>query len=65
VSSCQVVPQRQPGEDVERLFPTVIAKAMVATTKQHPALSATHHYPEMMALIESGASSPRHQPGSR
>ncbi len=31
-----------------------IAKAMVATAKQHPATSATYHYPEMMALIASG-----------
>lgn len=29
-----------------------IAKAMIATAKQHPAASATYHYPEMMALIE-------------
>jgi uncharacterized protein YbjT (DUF2867 family) len=28
-----------------------IAKAMIATAKQHPATSATYHYPEMMALI--------------
>jgi uncharacterized protein YbjT (DUF2867 family) len=31
-----------------------IAKAMIATAKHHPATSATYHYPEMMALIESG-----------
>ena len=30
-----------------------IAKAMIATAKQHPATSATYHYPEMMALIAS------------
>lgn len=28
-----------------------IARAMLATAKQHPATSATYHYPEMMALI--------------
>ena len=28
-----------------------IAKAMVATAKHHPAVSAAYHYPEMMALI--------------
>jgi uncharacterized protein YbjT (DUF2867 family) len=28
-----------------------IAKAMIATAKDHPATSATYHYPEMMALI--------------
>ncbi len=28
-----------------------IASAMVASAKQHPAASATYHYPEMMALI--------------
>lgn len=28
-----------------------IAKAMIATAKQHPAMSATYHYPEMMTLI--------------
>ena len=28
-----------------------IAKAMIATAKQHPATSATYHYPEMMRLI--------------
>jgi uncharacterized protein YbjT (DUF2867 family) len=28
-----------------------IAKAMVAAAKHHPAVSATYHYPEMMALI--------------
>ena len=28
-----------------------IANAMLATAKQHPAASATYHYPEMMALI--------------
>jgi uncharacterized protein YbjT (DUF2867 family) len=33
-----------------------IAKAMIATAKQHPATSATYHYPEMMALIASGQS---------
>jgi uncharacterized protein YbjT (DUF2867 family) len=31
-----------------------IAKAMIATAKQHPATSATYHYPEMMALIAGG-----------
>ncbi|HWA78151.1 MAG TPA: hypothetical protein VG937_37705 [Polyangiaceae bacterium] len=31
-----------------------IAKAMVATAKHHPTMSATYHYPEMMALIASG-----------
>jgi uncharacterized protein YbjT (DUF2867 family) len=31
-----------------------IAKAMIATAKQHPAASATYHYPEMMALIANG-----------
>jgi uncharacterized protein YbjT (DUF2867 family) len=31
-----------------------IAKAMIATAKQHPAMSGTYHYPEMMALIASG-----------
>ncbi len=37
-----------------------IAKAMVATSKHHPAASATYHYPEMMALITSGSlASPR------
>lgn len=30
-----------------------IAKAMIATASQHPATSATYHYPEMMALIAS------------
>jgi uncharacterized protein YbjT (DUF2867 family) len=30
-----------------------IAKAMVATAKQHPTRSATYHYPEMMTLIAS------------
>jgi uncharacterized protein YbjT (DUF2867 family) len=30
-----------------------IAKAMIATAKHHPTTSATYHYPEMMALIES------------
>ena len=30
-----------------------IARAMVATAKHHPATSATYHYPEMMAMIES------------
>ena len=30
-----------------------IAKAMLATAKHHPAMSATYHYPEMMALIEN------------
>lgn len=30
---------------------TQIAQAMVATARQHPATSATYHYPEMMALI--------------
>lgn len=32
-----------------------IAKAMVASARRHPAKSATYHYPEMMALIASGA----------
>jgi uncharacterized protein YbjT (DUF2867 family) len=31
-----------------------IAQAMVATAKDHPATSATYHYPEMMELIASG-----------
>jgi uncharacterized protein YbjT (DUF2867 family) len=31
-----------------------IAKAMIATARHHPAMSATYHYPEMMALIASG-----------
>jgi uncharacterized protein YbjT (DUF2867 family) len=31
-----------------------IAKAMIATAKDHPATSATYQYPEMMALIASG-----------
>jgi len=31
-----------------------IAKAMIATAKQHPTASATYHYPEMMALIAGG-----------
>ena len=31
-----------------------IAQAMIAAAKHHPALSATYHYPEMMALIASG-----------
>jgi uncharacterized protein YbjT (DUF2867 family) len=31
-----------------------IAKAMIATAKQHPGTSATYHYPEMMALIAGG-----------
>jgi len=31
-----------------------IAKAMIATTKQHPTRSTTYHYPEMMQLIASG-----------
>jgi uncharacterized protein YbjT (DUF2867 family) len=30
-----------------------IAKAMIATSKHHPAASATYHYPEMMALIKA------------
>ncbi|MEP7010350.1 MAG: hypothetical protein ABJC13_08530 [Acidobacteriota bacterium] len=30
-----------------------IAKAMIATAKHHPAMSATYDYPEMMALIAS------------
>lgn len=34
-----------------------IAKAMIATAKNHPATSATYHYPEMMALIERGRAS--------
>jgi uncharacterized protein YbjT (DUF2867 family) len=33
-----------------------IAKAMIATAKQHPRASETYHYPEMVALI---AGSPR------
>lgn len=32
-----------------------IAKAMVATAKQHPTTSAVYHYPEMFALIAGGA----------
>jgi uncharacterized protein YbjT (DUF2867 family) len=32
-----------------------IAKAMIATAKQHPGASATYHHPEMMALIESAS----------
>ena len=31
-----------------------IAKAMIATSKHHPATSAIFHYPEMMALIADG-----------
>jgi uncharacterized protein YbjT (DUF2867 family) len=31
-----------------------IAKAMIATAKQHPAASATYHYPEMVALAAGG-----------
>ncbi len=31
-----------------------IAKAMIATAKEHPAASATYHYPEMMALVARG-----------
>ena len=31
-----------------------IAKAMIATAKHHPGMSATYHYPEMMALTASG-----------
>jgi uncharacterized protein YbjT (DUF2867 family) len=31
-----------------------IAKAMIATAKQHPATSETYHYPEMMTLIARG-----------
>jgi len=31
-----------------------IAKAMIATAKDHPKASATYHYPEMMALIAGG-----------
>ena len=31
-----------------------IAKAMIVTAKDHPATSATYHYPEMMALIARG-----------
>ncbi|CAN5605020.1 hypothetical protein BH11MYX1_BH11MYX1_08060 [soil metagenome] len=31
---------------------TQIAKAMIAAANDHPATSAVHHYPEMMALIE-------------
>jgi uncharacterized protein YbjT (DUF2867 family) len=30
-----------------------IAKAMIATARQHPATSATYHHPEMIALIAS------------
>jgi hypothetical protein len=33
-----------------------IAKAMIATAKEHPAASATYHYPEMMALVARGSS---------
>jgi uncharacterized protein YbjT (DUF2867 family) len=32
-----------------------IAKAMIATAKHHPPTSATYHFPEMVALIASGA----------
>jgi len=31
-----------------------IAKAMIATAKYHPTMSATYHYAEMMALIANG-----------
>jgi uncharacterized protein YbjT (DUF2867 family) len=31
-----------------------IAQAMAASAKRHPAMSATYHYPEMMALIADG-----------
>jgi uncharacterized protein YbjT (DUF2867 family) len=31
-----------------------IAGAMIAAAKRHPAMSATYHYPEMMALIAGG-----------
>lgn len=31
-----------------------IARAMIAAAKNHPATSATYHYPEMMALIAGG-----------
>ncbi len=32
-----------------------ISKAMIAAAKNHPATSATYHYPEMMALIAGDA----------
>jgi uncharacterized protein YbjT (DUF2867 family) len=35
-----------------------IAKAMIATAKHHPAMSATYHYREMMTLIGPTSSSP-------
>lgn len=31
---------------------TQIAKAMIAAAKEHPATSAVHHYPQMVALID-------------
>jgi uncharacterized protein YbjT (DUF2867 family) len=34
-----------------------IARAMIATAKRHPTTGATHHYPEMMALIAGEAAS--------
>ena len=44
-----VTPSKYQSISVEQ-----IAKAMIATAKRHPAMSATYHYPEMMALIASG-----------
>jgi uncharacterized protein YbjT (DUF2867 family) len=41
-----VTPAKYKSINVER-----IAKAMIATAKQHPATSTTYHYPEMLALI--------------
>ena len=38
---------------------TQIAQAMIAAAKQHPATSAVHHYPEMMALIARDESQSR------
>lgn len=35
---------------------TQIAKAMIAAATEHPATSAVHHYPEMMALIDRSQS---------
>jgi uncharacterized protein YbjT (DUF2867 family) len=42
-----------------------IAKAMIATAKDHPAKSATYHYPEMMALVASGHRQSSKRVGSR
>jgi hypothetical protein len=36
-----------------------IAKAMIATAKDHPASSAVYHYPEMMALLGDRTQQPR------